>query len=173
MTAQTAVKDGQLFLRTRLRAMVLESKLVRDQIQKAKKARTRIKTKYPESDIGDHPEVIHDLIHHRRFVLRRTMREMSLALAALRGRTPYAKIESRSRTRPDWACIRTICTRFGSYNGGYGFSPELSAQVDAWIANAEKHWEHQHSVSRVHRKMMSLGKPEVVAAAAASPVEVG
>lgn len=91
-----------------------------------------------------------DLREHRRGVVRSVARVALLACAMIRA-TPYARVETKCGTPPNWAEVRKVAERFGAVRdreaeplydaaGDAAWAArkaEQAARFDAWLAAAK------------------------------------
>lgn len=115
-------------LRVKIRSLAAEQKIIRHEELRCKKRRS-----YREDQPGAR-DLFWSLRGHRNG-LSNVIRSSLLAYAAMRGRA-YEMIEAQSVDQPTWADVKDTALRFGAH----------AADIDAWIAVAEKHWYAQRKV---------------------------
>ena len=111
------MKDRRLFLKVKIKALVAESRIIRQEERKNPHARI-------------------ELAEHRRGIVRQIARINNLAYGFIRG-MEYRKMERNTHTKPDWRKVWKIIENFGvcyDWNGvdvdWVSFVPRKEAQQE-------------------------------------------
>lgn len=90
------MKDRRLFLKVKIKSLVAESRIIRQEERRQNCPYTRT-----------------DLLEHRRGVVRFHSRINNLAYGFIRGRS-YRQMERSTHTSPDWNKVWGLVKRFGA-----------------------------------------------------------